>query len=170
MCNLYQLKLFRQLLVLKWRSTEFLALFYILRNGTPKHGELYKSTKLHLSWNQETTKTSSCNLCWETDKGWWKWRVSHSVVSDSAIPWTVALCSWNSPGKNTGLGSRSHLQGIFPIQGSNPVFCIAGRFFSIWATREAPWRVVSDLKGIENRCTFCLERGMFLQCHPTLPS
>ena len=27
---------------------------------------------------------------------------------------------WNSPGKNTGAGSHSLLQGIFPIQGSNP--------------------------------------------------
>ena len=26
---------------------------------------------------------------------------------------------WNSPGKNTGVGSHSHLQGIFPTQGSN---------------------------------------------------
>ena len=26
---------------------------------------------------------------------------------------------WNSPGKNTGVGSLSLLQGIFPIQGSN---------------------------------------------------
>ena len=30
------------------------------------------------------------------------------------------LCSWNSLGKNTGVGSRSLLQGIFPTQGSNP--------------------------------------------------
>ena len=28
--------------------------------------------------------------------------------------------SWNSPGQNTGVGSLSLLQGIFPIQGSNP--------------------------------------------------
>ena len=27
---------------------------------------------------------------------------------------------WNSPGQNTGEGSRSFLQGIFPTQGSNP--------------------------------------------------
>ena len=27
---------------------------------------------------------------------------------------------WNSPGQNTGVGSLSLLQGIFPIQGSNP--------------------------------------------------
>ena len=29
------------------------------------------------------------------------------------------LCPWNSPGKNTGVGSHSLLQGIFLIQGSN---------------------------------------------------
>ena len=37
-------------------------------------------------------------------------------------PRTVAglLCSWNSPGKNTGAGSHSLLQEVFPTQGSNP--------------------------------------------------
>ena len=28
--------------------------------------------------------------------------------------------SWDSPGKNTGVGRHFLLQGIFPIQGSNP--------------------------------------------------
>ena len=84
---------------------------------------------------------------------------------------------WNFPGKNTGVGSLSLLQGIFPTWGSNPglpycrrilyqlshkgsprilewvaypfcsgsswprnqtwVSCIAGRFFTNWAIREA---------------------------------
>ena len=30
------------------------------------------------------------------------------------------LCPWNSPGKSTGTGDRSLLQGIFPTQGWNP--------------------------------------------------
>ena len=30
------------------------------------------------------------------------------------------LCPWNSPGKNTGVGCHSLLQGIFPTQESNP--------------------------------------------------
>ena len=30
------------------------------------------------------------------------------------------LRAWNSPGKNTGVGSHSFLQGIFPTQASNP--------------------------------------------------
>ena len=48
---------------------------------------------------------------------------SGSVMSDSATPWglqpTKFLYPWNSPGKNTGVGSHSFLQGIFPTQGSN---------------------------------------------------
>ena len=40
-----------------------------------------------------------------------------SVMSNSLRP--HGLCSpWNSPGQNTGVGSLSLLQGIFPIQGS----------------------------------------------------
>ena len=50
---------------------------------------------------------------------------------------TRLLCPWDSPSKNTGVGSHSLLQGIFPIQGSNLVSCIADRFFSISATKEA---------------------------------
>ena len=44
---------------------------------------------------------------------------SHSVVSDSLQPHGLHS-PWNSPGQNTGLGSLSFLQGIFPTQGSNP--------------------------------------------------
>ena len=101
---------------------------------------------------------------------------SHSVVSDSLWP-HGQYSPWNSPGKNTGVGSLCLLQGIFPTQGSNPgippcrqilyqlshkgsprilewianpfssgssrpsnwnrVSCIAGRFFTNWAIREA---------------------------------
>ena len=32
----------------------------------------------------------------------------------------VLYSPWNSPGQNTGVGSLSLLQGIFPTQGSNP--------------------------------------------------
>ena len=47
------------------------------------------------------------------------WSESHSVVSDSF--WPHGLYSpWNSPGQNTGVGSLSLLQWIFPTQGSNP--------------------------------------------------
>ena len=39
--------------------------------------------------------------------------------------------------KNTGVGSPSLLQWIFLTQELNWVSCIAGRFFTNWATREA---------------------------------
>ena len=45
------------------------------------------------------------------------------------------FCPWNSPGKNTGVGYHSLLQGIFLTQGSNPglLHC---RQIIVWATRE----------------------------------
>ena len=50
--------------------------------------------------------------------------VSHSVISDSLWPhglWlSRILCPWNSPGKNTGVGCYSLLQGIVQTQGLNP--------------------------------------------------
>jgi len=39
-------------------------------------------------------------------------------MSDSL--WPLGLSPWNSPGQNTGVGSFSLLQGIFPTQGLNP--------------------------------------------------
>ena len=95
-------------------------------------------------------------------------------MSDSLQPHRL-YSPWNSPHQNTGLGSLSLLQGIFPTQGLNPGLphcrrildwlshkgslrilewvaypfsresswprnqtrfsCIAGRFFTNWATR-----------------------------------
>ena len=43
------------------------------------------------------------------------------------------LCSWDSPGKNTGVGCHCLLQGIFPTQDwtcVSYISCIAGRFFT----------------------------------------
>jgi len=48
-----------------------------------------------------------------------RWKaLSH--VWHFATPWTIHNSPWNSPGQNTGVGSSSLLQGIFPTQGSNP--------------------------------------------------
>ena len=50
-------------------------------------------------------------MCYESE--------SLSVMYNSL--WPHGLHStWNSPGQNTGMGSLSLLQGIFPTQGSNP--------------------------------------------------
>ena len=62
--------------------------------------------KEHLLW-------TSCSCC-----------LVASVVSNSLRPHglqpTRLLCPWDSPDKNTGVGCHSHLQQIFPTQGSNP--------------------------------------------------
>ena len=118
---------------------------------------------------------------WQYYEYWWSFRSTinvcegRSVMSDCLWPQGL-LSPWNSPGQNTGMGSLSLLQGIFPTQGSNRglphcrqilhqlsllgtpkilkwvaypfsrssrpsnqtgVSCIAGRFFTSWATREA---------------------------------
>ena len=47
----------------------------------------------------------------------WKVKVAQSCLT----LWPRGLYSpWNSPSQNTGVGSLSLLQGIFPIQGLNP--------------------------------------------------
>ena len=67
-----------------------------------------------------------------------KWK-SLSHVRLSVIAWTIH--PWNSPGQNTGVSSRSFLQGIFPTQRLNPglLYC-RGILFSSWDTREAHFK------------------------------
>ena len=66
--------------------------------------------------------------------------LSLSVVSDSlqlhGLQYTNILCPWNFPGKNTGVGCHTLLQGIFPTHGSkNPVSpALTSRFFTNCAT------------------------------------
>ena len=43
-----------------------------------------------------------------------------SIISNSLRPYVRLLCLWDSPGKNTGVGCHTVLQGIFPTQGLNP--------------------------------------------------
>ena len=56
-------------------------------------------------------------------------------MSDSLRPhglWsTRLLCPWDFPGKHTGVGSYSLLQGIFQTQGSNPVSHIASKSLTV---------------------------------------
>ena len=115
---------------------------------------------------------------------------SHSVMSNSLPPHGL-YSPRNSPGQNTGVGSLSLLQGIFPTQGSNQglllcrqihyqlshsgsprilewvaspfssrsswprdwtgVSCIAGRFFTNLAIREAQ-RTTTLSKNMDESC------------------
>ena len=71
------------------------------------------------------------------------------VRSDSLQP--HGLCRpWNSPGQNTGVGSRFLLQGIFSTQISSR------RLFTSWATRE-PHR---DAEWKQRMTQFCSWEGL----------
>ena len=69
-------------------------------------------------------------------------RISCSVLSDSLGPHglqpTRLLCPGDSPGKSTGVGCYTFLQGIFLTQRSNLGLMDCSGFFTIWATKEAP--------------------------------
>ena len=70
---------------------------------------------------------------------WEKWKLL-SRVWLFVTPWTI-YSPWNSPGQNTGMGSPSLLQGVpwrrSQYRDQTQVSCIAGRFFTSWATRKA---------------------------------
>ena len=54
--------------------------------------------------NEKDLEEKGCRIEHESES------VNSSVVYDSAIPWIVAhqaLCPWDSPGKNTGVGGHS---------------------------------------------------------------
>ena len=67
---------------------------------------------------------------------------SCSVMSDSLQPYGL-YSPWNSPGQNTGVGRLSLSKESSLSRGSSQsrdqtqVSCIAGRFFTSWATKEA---------------------------------
>ena len=69
-----------------------------------------------------------------------KWKWSRSVVSDSSRPhglWpTRLLRPWDSPGTSTGVGCHFLLQGSSRPRDRTWVSRIAGRRFTVWATRE----------------------------------
>ena len=74
-------------------------------------------------------------------------------MSDSLRPHglqpTRLLCPWNPPGQNTGVGSRSLLQGIFPTQGLNPGLLHCRQILlplSHQGSLEEQWTTLNDSK------------------------
>ena len=65
------------------------------------------------------------------------WSESCAVVSNSF--WPHGLYSpWTSPGQNTGVGSLSLLQGIFPTQGPNPGLLHCGQILYQLSHKGSP--------------------------------
>ena len=106
----------------------------------------------------------------------WKWSesASHSVESDSLRP--HGLCSpWNSPDQNTGVGSLSLLQGIFPTQGSNlgPPHCrwIFYQLSQKGSPRIPEWVAYcfsSEFSWPRNRISWTQENQGLLHCRQIL--
>ena len=72
-----------------------------------------------------------------------------SRVRCFATPWTVAPqapLSWDSPGRNTGVGCHALLQGIFLTQGSHPCLQHYRQILYLSVTREA----LNQLYNLEN--------------------
>ena len=65
---------------------------------------------------------------------------------------------WNSSGQNTGVGSRSLLQGIFPTQGSNPGLSHCRRILYQLSHKEVPQNKDIQLftKSFEHICDVLL--------------
>ena len=94
----------------------------------------YSETTQEINWREFLWRWVYINIC-KTLK--WSESESRSVVSDSL--WPRGLYSpWNSPGQNTGVGSCSLLQGIFPTQGSNPGLLHCRRILYQLSHKESP--------------------------------
>ena len=53
------------------------------------------------------------------------------TLCDPKDPKSARLLTWDSPGKNIGVGSHFLLQGIFLTRNRIRVFCITGEFFTV---------------------------------------
>ena len=93
--------------------------------------------------------------------------MSNSLQSYGLEP-TRLLCSWDSPGKNTGVGCHALLQGIFPTHGLN-LGLLHCRILYHWATREAPKSSFGNLNPTlpESNIKFSLLRCRWKMCHKT---
>ena len=83
------------------------------------------------------------------------WSESCSVISDSL--WPHGLYSpWNSPGQNTGIGSFSFLQRIFPTQGLNPGLPNCRRILYQLSHKGSPkYAAATAAKSLQSFRTLC---------------
>ena len=83
----------------------------------------------HLSFVTLVTSSSSASSFWWNPPQVGTVSLSNSVWVAQLGPTLChpkdswSLYPWDSPGKNTGVGGHSPLQGIFPTQGLNPLHC-----------------------------------------------
>ena len=73
--------------------------------------------------------------------------LSHSVLSDSLWP-AGSSVHGDMPSKNTGEGCMPSSRGSFQPRDRTQVSCIAGGFFTVWATRDALTSTLFSIKSL----------------------
>ena len=80
-----------------------------------------------------------------------KWKMNVIVAQSCLTLRPHGLYSpWNSPGQNTGLGSLSLLQGIFPTQGWNPGLLHCRRILYQLSPEGSPLGTLDLSKGLSS--------------------
>ena len=92
---------------------------------------------------------------------------SCSVLSDSLRP-NGLYSPWNSPGQNTGMGSFSLLQGIFPTQGSNPGLPHCRQILYQLSHNRSPVYSISEVKSLSRVCLFAILWTVAYQAPPSM--
>ena len=82
------------------------------------------------AWEEGSQQSALTCMCAQLLSDAW---VSVMDCSPSGL-----LCSWDFPGKNTGVGCHFLLQGIFPTQWLNLSRLLSRWILYHWATRETP--------------------------------
>ena len=85
-------------------------------------------------------------------------------MSDSLQPHGLYIVHGNSPGQNTGVGSLSLLQGIFPTQGLNPGLLHCGWILYQLSHKRRPTCTCMCAKSLQS-CTI-LQRSQGLYSPP----
>ena len=99
----------RQVLVHAPWSPIMINIYFNIKNVILKYEKVifnYCYILLNMAW-KERVKVKAAQLC-------------STLCDPMDCSLLRLLCPWNSPGKNTGVGGHSLLQGIFPTQGLNP--------------------------------------------------
>ena len=82
----------------------------------------------------------------------WSESVSCSVESASLWPYGRSLCPLDSPGKDTGVGCHSSLQGIFLMRGSNPRLPHCRQILYSLSHQGSPVFPEEYVKGMDLKC------------------
>ena len=136
------MRMFQYISGANWAADFFFSLHSLKCTFTEHHSILEQDVWIQIYDSQAFLKLllyTHWNQMWSSGPTFFIQSVKWSVMSDSLTPWyshsARLLCPWNSTGKN--IPSISFSRGSSPFRDGTRVFHTAGKFFTIWATREA---------------------------------